>query len=350
MSKVEKVIQCSVAKPIKQLERIPQSERTGWDTPPLSPKEDSKETPLSLKEVLQDTVEKPSEGQKNGEQQCSDEKEVADLRNKELKALHRRTEELNNLVNQRVEELKFESKKEELLNKIQELESQLKNLNKGGLSKDPSINIPSKEEKEEERKEEPHDIKSTTASPWTTVVNKGSSSTKKKISFPPKNVHSTILELSGDMQKNIGSLKEHGKKAPKNFLQKFIKEVSLALSQVKDAEVVHFNFYINARALKQLIYEAKKCGKLDTLLKYVTYFQPPKWYEICWVWTFHNDVPLQFFMTEQVKTNMGYTRMSPEDILTFKDYYADGWISFLDLTTGKVIPCEELSPLFGKLL
>ena len=50
MSTVQKVIECSVAKPIKKLERIPQSERTGWDTPPLSPKEDSKETPLSPKE------------------------------------------------------------------------------------------------------------------------------------------------------------------------------------------------------------------------------------------------------------------------------------------------------------
>lgn len=331
MTDVEKVIKCSV-KPISQLAPIPKSGKTGWDTSPLSPKEDSKET-----------VEKPSEGQTNGEQQCSNEKDFADLRKKEIEALHRRNKELNNLVNQKVEELKFESEKAELLNKNKELERKLKNLNEWGLSKDPSINIPSKEEREEERKEEPHDIKSTTVMPWTTVV-------KTRTSSPSKNVHSTILKLSNDMQKNIGSLKERRKKAPENFLLNFIKEVSLALSQVKNSEVVHFNFYINARALKQLIHEAKKCGKLDTLLKYVTYFQPPKWHEICWVWTFHNDVPLQFFMTEQVKTNMGYTRMSPEDIQTFKDYYAEGWISFLDPTTGEVIPCEELSPLFGKLL
>ena len=360
MSKVEKVIECSTknvscpVKPISQLAPISKPRETGWNTSHSSPDNFSEETHSSPDNCSEETHSSRSIRQKianftevkNG---------VAKLEEEKKEKMNRLEKDLEILVQQTNE------KKKQLESDIKELE-RLRLLMRNAL---PAINNPAEVKRELEDTEdaiEAVDDMKANELVWTAVVKKGTSSTEKKTPATKTGTSSTkteaprTMEISGSVHELIVASKKRGFRIPKGFLADFFSTVEMELELNSNVFAKFFPIYLNYRVLNQLLYLTRNDAyDRERVLEYIKYFGPPKWVNKPNGEGLHTlmdeyEASCSFYMTEQVEENLGYTRMSPEDFEKFEEYYNVGWISFLNLATGEVIPLDDVRPLFGKLL
>ena len=342
MSNYENVMECSQKpvtrslKPITSLKPI----KTGWNnTPPHSPKKNEK------------NLENFSEDKVNDKEQCSEESTNATT----LEGLMLKIRELEETMIKKKKRQEFEAKKSKLLKRVQELENEIKKLdelNTPNSSFDTrSCTIASESEEKKNAIKDVHEMKANKLN-WKTVVKKSPSPTEKKDPLS--------MEISSSVHELILASKKRGFLIPKEFLSDFFKTVEMKLELNSNVFAKFFPIYLNYRVLNQLFYLTRDdTVKREKVLKYIKYFGPPKWVEFYTreglskgLHTLMDDyeVECSFYMTDLVKEKLGYTKMSHEDLDKFEKYYALGWISFLDLTTDKVIPCDKVKSLFGQLL
>lgn len=301
---------CSVKKPISQLKPNPQ---TG----------------------LQDTAEKPSDDPNDDEEQCSSESDDEST----LESLKKKIQELERIKNKKKKRQEFKAKESRLRALISSLQKEIEN-----LDKEETSNCPVFDENSDERKSS-----TKTATPWKTVVKKPRSSTKNG-SPSTKAGALLLMNIKRSVHKIIIDSKKTGYLIPREFLDDFLETVGAELDSNIGVSAKFFPIYLNFRVFNQLLFLTSDNYKdRERVLEYIKYFGPPKWAGLSTL-MYKYRVNCSFYLTDQVKENLGYTKMSPEDFKTFESFYEEGWISFLDLVNDEVIPHDEVRPLFGKLL
>jgi hypothetical protein len=375
-SDVEKVMGCSAnpEKPANHLNPISQLK-------PFFQKKTSSHTHTSSSE--KDSQESLA---KRSEDQIDNEEKQLKLYEDEIKNLMLHVKFLEETKRQKEKKQELEAKMSKLLEKAQQLEDDIKMLDEGKTLKHQDFELKSStvDKKStslsainnpvgvkfelEEMKNSNRAVENIKANKlnWATVVKKSSSSTKNKgtSSTENKDTSSTenkdtssikaraplLMELPHDVHKIIVESAEKGYKILPEFLEAFFESVAMKLELNSNVFAKFFPIYLNFRVFNQLFYlTMNNADNRERVLEYIKYFGPPKWAGLSALMDKYG-VKCSFYMTEQVKENLAYTKMSPKDFKKFETYYERGWISFLDLTTGKVIPHDEVRPLFGKLL